>query len=204
MGAQHTIDAETDQGITFLLGSDKAHVLILKPDDMTRRNTVLEAVLNLSTMRSGYQLLYLAAPRLFGTSVDASIFSSRGIGLLLYDERRIDEAVAAHPLRIEQTARHSLQDEKTLVTELEALKAMYLEMDRTMNQMRNDLTALRNLGPVHSQTAGIPVATQLITTQRTFPQTAVQGAELPSYFANNPWLDVLSKRGTGAREPIAC
>jgi len=203
MGAQQTVNMDQDQGLSFLMGVKKAHVLILKPDDLAQRNAILDAILNLSALKYTYRLVYLAAPRLFGASVDALMFKSRGIGLLFYDERRIDEAVPAQPLQTGQEPGPSQQDDKAVVAELATLKTMYLEMEQTINQLRNDLTALNNPHSMHEQTPRIPRPTQVITTQPSFPQNPMHVGELPSYFVNNPWLDVLSKRGCGERDPIA-
>jgi len=202
MGAQPAVQNDREQGVSFLLGADKVHVLILKPDEMAQRNAILDALLNLSTLKFAYQLVYLAAPRLFGTSVDASIFRTRGIGLLFYDERRIDEAVPAQT-QTEQTSRPPQQADTTLVTELATLRTMYLEMERTIIQLRNDLTTLRIPQPIQDLEPRIAMPTREIQSQSNFPTGVVHGGALPSYFLNNPWLDVLSKRGSGEREPIA-
>jgi len=191
------------QGISFQMGAERAHVLILKPDDLAQRNAILDAVLNLSALKYTHQLVYLAAPRLFGASLDALMFSSRGIGLLFYDERRIDEAVPAQPLRAEQQAAISQPDDRTVVSELATLKTMYLEIERTINQLRCDMTSLRNPRTTHEEATRITSSTQVITTRPSFPQNSMHLGELPSYFINNPWLDVLSKRGYGERDPIA-
>jgi hypothetical protein len=201
MGAQPVVQNDEEQGVSFLLGADKVHVLILKPDEMAQRNAILDALLSLSTLKFTYHLVYLATPRLFGTSIDASIFRARGIGLLFYDERRIDEAVPAQT-RTEQTPRPPQQADSTLVTELATLRTMYLEMERTISQLRNDLTTLRIPQPIQDPQPRSPVPTHEMQSQSNFPTGLIHTGALPSYFVNNPWLDVLSKR-RGEREPIA-
>jgi len=203
MGAQRTDQMDQGQGVAFQLGMDKVHVLVLKPEDMGQRNAILDAVLNLSALKHSYELVYLAAPRLFGASVDAMVFKTHGIGLLLYDERRIDEAVPAQPTRPEETVRHSQQSDESVLTELATLKTMYLDMERTINQLRDDLTTVHTPRAVGEQMPRTHPPLELITTPQRFSQSPPHGGGLPSYFVNNPWLDVLSKRGTGEREPVA-
>lgn len=84
------------------------HVAILKPADLVVRNRIIDTVLTLSSLRTSSRLVYLAAPRLLGATLDASMFRAHGIGLLLFDDRRIDEAVAAQPAQI-STADNSKQ-----------------------------------------------------------------------------------------------
>jgi hypothetical protein len=202
MGAELTGNGNKEQGLSFQLGREKAHVLVLKPEELAQRNAILDAILNLSALRYTYQLVYLAAPRLFGASVDAMMFRSRGIGLLFYDERRIDEAVPAQSLQPEQATARSPDDDKAVVTELATLRTMYVEMERTINQLRDDLSSLHNPRPVREEPRILP-ATEVITTPPSFHQDRINVGELPSYFVNNPWLDVLAKRGSGERERIA-
>jgi hypothetical protein len=202
MGAQ-TTKADHGEGISFMLGADKVHALILTPDMLADRNAILDAILTLSTLQSTYQLMYLAAPRLFGASIDASLFRSRGIGLLLYDERRIEEVVPAQAMHTSQAVQPTQFDQTVVATELATLRTMYLQMERTISQLRNDLTSIRNPQPTDERTPIVPVPTRLITSQADFSQGVMQGGQLPSYFTNNPWLEVLSKRGNGEREPIA-
>lgn len=205
MGAQQAASIDHEQGVSFELGGEKVRVLILRPEDLTQRNSILDAILNLSALKYTHQLVYLAAPRLFGASVDAIAFRSRGIGLLFYDERRIDEAVPAQPLQLEQADRHLEEDisnHKTVVAELATLKTMYLQMEHTINQLRNDLMTLQNPHPVSEETFKIISPTHVITSPASFQDQTHLGG-LPSYFVNNPWLDVLSKRGSGGREQIA-
>jgi len=203
MGAQRTDQGDQDPGVSFQLGPDKVHVLILKPEDLALRNTILDTVLNLSALKYTYSLVYLAAPRLFGASVDATLFRTHGIGLLLYDERRIDEAVPAQPMQTGQAVRITQQSDKSVLTELATLKTMYLDMQRTISQLRDDLTAAHNLHTVREQIGRISVPIDVITAPDSYDHDPPRGGILPSYFANNPWLDVLSKRGNGEREPIA-
>ena len=140
---------------------------------------------------------------MFGASVDATVFRTHGIGLLLYDERRIDETVPAQPTHTEQGVRIAQQDDKSVLTELATLKTMYLDMERTISQLRDDLNSVHNLHTMREQIGRIPVPIDVITTHDSYDHDPPHGGPLPSYFVNNPWLDVLSKRGNGEREPIA-
>jgi len=204
MGAQQTPDNEPNQdGATFILDSQKIHVVILSPIQLTQRNAILDAVLNLSTLRELYHMVYLAAPRLLGTTIDAKLFRSRGIGLLFFDERRIDEAVTAQPLQQSEPMRANAQpQDNTLATELATLRSMYVEMEQSLDQLRNDLRTIRDAPQTSHELSQLPRRTEDPIPHAAF-QHLPQSAGLPSYFANNPWLEVLSKRGIGERATIA-
>jgi hypothetical protein len=131
---------------------------------------------------------------MLGATIDAAVFRSRGIGLLLYDARRIEEAVA--PERSEaqiQSVPDAPTRDRALLAEIVNLKSMYLEMERTIAKLRQELEDRR-------LSVGISVDPTRATQPR--PIFAVEPgiggqspASLPSFFTNNPWLDLLSRRG---------
>jgi hypothetical protein len=204
MGAQQTANIDRDQaGVSFLLGAEKIHVLILKPEHLAERNAILDALLNLSTLRNSYPLVYLAAPRVLGASMDASVFRSRGIGLLFFDERRIDEAVAPQPMQLVLAPASLQPQDNAVATELATLKTMYLQMEQSLNQLRDDLKNLPHSPPVHADSPRLSEPVPEVSAQPVFALNVPRSGGLPSYFTNNPWLEVLSKRGIGEHERIA-
>jgi hypothetical protein len=200
MGAQPNTNVNEPQpGNSFSLGQDTLHLAILKPEDLAIRNRVIETVLSLSSLRTS-QLVYLAAPRLLGATMDAGIFRAHGIGLLLYDDRRIDEAVAAQPVRTITPQATPINTDSALVGELTSLKAMYGEMERHLAQLREDMRIMqqnpRGSEPAMEQIHPPPLPSrEPIFAASPLVTPSVESAALPSYFNNNPWLDVLSKRG---------
>lgn len=203
MGAQQTEAAQIPHSnLAFVCGSEKIHVLILRNEEVLQRNKIIEAVLALASLRSSSQLLYLAAPRLLGASVDAAIFRSYGIGLLVFDERRIDEALPAKKLEPARSEQEHPSPATEVMTELVALKSMYAEMERNLAKLRNDFETLQRTERNQSLAEPIPLA-HSAPRDPTFLGSNVSGTPLPPFFVNNPWLDVLSKRGRSGNEPIA-
>jgi hypothetical protein len=80
-------------GLTLNLDSEATHIAILKGDDFLQKGKIIESVMSLVALRNSVNRTYLAAPRLLGTTVNVEVFRSHGIGLLLFDDRRIDEVV---------------------------------------------------------------------------------------------------------------
>jgi hypothetical protein len=201
MGAQQVEALQNSPtGLTVNLGSDRVHIGVLKNDAFLQRGRIIESVMNLLSARDSANQIYLAAPRLLGTTLDAELFRSHGIGLLLFDDRRIDEAVTPASIHTHQSEASARDHDLGLVTEVAALKAMYLEIQETVAKLHEDLKNYQeNTGHVASNLERIhqsPVPPQ------EFKITG-PGPELPSFFNNNPWLDVLSKRGREEAPPIA-
>ena len=199
MGAQPNTEAnEFQSGLSFILGQDRLHVTILKPNDLMVRNRIIETILGLSSRRTSTQLVYLAAPRLLGATMDATVFRLHGIGLLLFDERRIDEAVAAQLVQI-VGAKTPANNESALSNELISLKAMYGEMQRNLAQLKEDMQGMKHVPADADRLPERAPVTITLPSEPAFhpelPTPSPDDTGLPSYFTNNPWLQVLSKRG---------
>ena len=200
MGAQPRVEPNrSESGLSFNVGADMLHVAILKPADLVVRNRIIDTVLTLSSLRTSSRLVYLAAPRLLGATLDASMFRAHGIGLLLFDDRRIDEAVAAQPAQISTAQTTPNSNESALVTELTSLKSMYGEIERNLAQLREDMRSMQRNPqsadlPVEQVRPSVALSREPVFAPPLLTPTADSGA-LPSFFNNNPWLEVLSKRG---------
>jgi hypothetical protein len=201
MGAQLTEPLENaPPGLTIGLGSEKIHVAILNSDAFLQRGKIIESVMALTSLRGAVNQVYLAAPRLLGTTVDAEVFRSHGIGLLLFDDRRIDETVAPQSFHHETPDPMEPRLDPSLEAEIATLKSMYFEMEKTVTRLREDI---KN----YQETMGRPLtSSETSSNPPAFDQerkfTRPEG-ELPSFFVNNPWLEVLSKRGREETAPIA-
>ena len=200
MGAQPDASQTNQQSASdFKLGHDTVHLAILKPQDLAIRNRVIETILSLSTTRTA-RLVYLAAPRLLGATIDAGIFRPHGIGLILYDDRRIDEAIPAQPMQVVATQPAMTNVDGALAGELISLKAMYGEMEKHLAQLREDMRIMQESSRSPEpqieevQRPSLPMREPIFTPS---PLTTppVEPSALPTYFNNNPWLDVLSRRG---------
>lgn len=204
MGAQQIPNPDSNQaGLSFLVGADNVHVMVLKTQDLAQRNSIIDTVLKLSSLRNSYQTVYLAAPRLLGATIDASIFRAHGIGLLFFDERRIDEAVAPQPLQSMRPQTTQPAQDQELVSELATLKSMYFEMERNLTQLRDDLKNLHEAPRTGGFAPQLSQPSQGLPHEPIFAPHISEGGALPSYFTNNPWLEVLSRRGRSENGPFA-
>lgn len=193
MGAQSAEPIpNSPPGLSLLIGSDKTYVTILSNDAFIQRNKIVGSILDLSALRSSVHQLYLAAPKLLGTAIDADVFRSHGIGLLLFDDRRIEEIVPPQPIQPPQTTQIVQNTDPAFAIELASLKSMYLQMERTISNLREELKSFQQSVPT---APGPPERIAPASMVQTQPRFTGLGAELPSFFTNNPWLEVLSKRG---------
>lgn len=201
MGAQSADPLpNSPPGLSFVIGPERVHVAILKSDALVQRNRIVDVILDLSSLRSSVSHIYLAASKLIGTAIDADVFRSHGIGLLLFDDRRIEEAVPAQPTQVRQEVAAVQAPDPGLVAELATLKSMYFDMEQTIAKLREDLYSLhKSASATQMSSERVPAATMVQ------PHAIYAGpaSELPSFFANNPWIEVLSKRGREENGPLA-
>ena len=190
---QEVLDHST---IQFQLGNDRISLSVLTANDMIQRNRIIETLLHAFSSCSPGTRLYVAAPKLLGAALDAQIFRSHGIGLLLFDDRMIEETVTPTitPVQPQTRIAASTLHELPLPSELATLKSAYLDLERKMDRIIADIRSWKEnaLGPATPS----PFVQGLEDTSFESPAfSIIPRNSLPTFFANNPWLDVLSRRG---------
>lgn len=210
MGAQHSQDLSNPGTLSFLIGNERVLVSILTTVDIIQRNRIIDTFLRVSSLRSTGTQLYVAAPRLLGATLDAQVLRSYGIGLLLFDDRRIEETIKPQALQTPTVIQSNIANgtpDSTMLSELATLKSMYDEMERNMNRMIAEFKSLRENALTHNSSIQTsPDLAQFEPIHRTetpFQSGVLEEGALPSFFTNNPWLDVLSKRGKTEAAPFA-
>jgi hypothetical protein len=147
-----------------------------------------------STLAGKSNRTYLALPKSAASLTDARLFQERGIGLFTYDHRTVEEALPARYFEMTTAAVSKTDRAATdhFENEIRELRAQIDTLDRTVQSLSEELMSLKRArSPEESLEA--------TSTARVLPPTAVVD-NLPPYFAGNPWVEVLSRRGReGAR-----
>lgn len=180
------------QGLDLRIESERIHIAILDNDSLLDRSKIIASIFDLAALGNSADHIYLAAPRLLGTSIGAEVFRSHGIGLLLFDERRIEEVVPPQRVRQASTAPTTQTSDPGLVHEVATLRSMCNEMERAISSLRDELKTFHELASLRSTPVQQMTPAALAQTP---PRFTGSESELPSFFTNNPWLEVLAKRG---------
>jgi hypothetical protein len=199
MGAQRCSTENSDsRSLSFKLGNETIRVVTLQKEEILESSKVLDTILYVISLRQTGDVLYLAAPRLLATTLDNQIFKTHGLGLILFDDRKIEEAIEGRITpTLEPKPINTGVPDQNLLSEFTLLKSMYAQMEKTIEDMREEMKSIsqstRTTEPrPPSRTEYIePPRTPTAYTITTHP---IQGP-LPSFFNNNPWLEVLSRRG---------
>jgi hypothetical protein len=199
MGAHETPSQEVldNTTLSFQLGNDRISLSVLTAKEMIQRNRIIETLLHASSLRSLGTRFYVAAPKLLGAAIDAQIFRSHGIGLLLFDDRMIEETVKP-PITQPQSqppAPTSASPDSTLLSELATLKSSYVELEMKMERVMADFRSWKENTSMPPPPFLRPEDTSFEPIHSPPFSLDMPRNSLPSFFTDNPWLDVLSRRG---------
>jgi hypothetical protein len=166
-------------------------VVILDQALWADRRVFMDSIMRASALAGKANRTYLALPKAAASVADARLFHDRGIGLFTYDQRNVDEVL---PARYFETAAVTQQEANRNATgqvenEIRELRAQFDMLERTVQHLSEQLVASREMRP----------AQDLVSTLSSPSSLSDIGAvgNLPTFFAGNPWLEVLSRRGRG-------
>lgn len=181
-----------------LLFEDGLHltlVRILAKEDLSDRNAILRTIVSLNPREAKVNRAYLALPKRYVAALDGSILREMGIGIIAYDEGGVQEVMSAALFEKELESQR-LEEAETLRYDIDELRRLYTELRREVSDLGEELAELRR--EVRSLKAENSTA-KAMGMRKAEPVvvkgSVAEGRELPSFFADNPWLDVLSRRG---------
>lgn len=169
-------------------------MIILDESLWADRQAFMNSIMKASALAGKSNRTYLALPKSAASITDARLFHERGIGLFTYDHRNVEEALPARYFEMTAAAVPKTDRAATdqFSNEIRELRAQIDTLERTVQSLSEELMALRRVrSPAESLETAPPA--------RALPPIAVAD-NLPIYFAGNPWVEVLSRRGgEGAR-----
>lgn len=181
--------------LSFRDGEQLVQVAIMPFIPIGSRTSILSAAMSAMELKRSAHMVYLALPKLYASMIDGEIFEERGLGLITFDERRLDEAIPAKEVEPE-SAKASAARPGAEGEELRGLRAKVLELEALVRSLDRELRALREV-PMVSQPAQDLALEEPLSSRPAppAPPSPLQSGELPSYFKDNPWLEILAKRG---------
>jgi len=153
------------------------------------RRVFMDSVMKASALSGKANRTYLALPRVAASVADARAFHDRGIGLFTYDHRNVEEALPARYFETATATRSEAEKNVTglLQNEIRELRAQFDMLERTVQHLSEQLLASREMRPAREPVRTLPPPSSL---------SDIGVAEnLPTFFAGNPWVEVLSRRG---------
>lgn len=168
-----------------------AHVCVVVLDQAlwADRRVFMDSVMKASALAGKVSRTYIALPKVAASLADARLFHDRGIGLFTYDQRNVEEALPARYFETANATQHQADKTATgqLENEIRELRAHFDILERTVQDLNEQLAASREMRP----------ARKLVRIPSPPSSLAEIGVvdNLPTFFAGNPWVQVLSRRG---------
>jgi len=187
---------EGENHLTFKVSDSILSIEILSGKEILDKNAILNSALKAIQKFEYSNKVYLALPKVYASIIDSEILQNHGLGLLTYDEKEVKEVVPAKFIKKQLIVKENYEKKiEELKIELKKLKENYIILKGAVDALKNEILKLK---------AGL-IKTPLIKEEKITevkPQIKQETSigELPSFFKNNPWLEVLAKRG---KEPEA-
>lgn len=170
------------QNLAFSDGESVIFVRILSEEELADRNSLLNAALQSLSFVGKANKVYLALPKIYATILDSEVIQNRGLGLLVFDERKVAEVILPKFFELQAPITKKLMEE---IEDLKGLKNRVLDLERTVRSLTRELSRLKST-EVKIKELKLPAIEVPISTG------------LPSFFKDNPWVEILTRRG---REP---
>jgi len=180
---EDTISTGTEEKPDLAVTDGKAttYLKVFRRDDLQDRNTLLQVALRALSYTAVANRVYLVLPKVQAAVLDAAVLREKGLGLIVYDSKAIEEVLPARLFEHESVGARPSAD-------LERLRSRISALEQTVEALVSELSKIKS------------VKLEQLEIKRTHPETpAIAGREkpqpLPSFLQDNPWLDILSKRG---------
>ena len=182
--AEMSAQGEEKPDLAFADGRTTTYLKVFGKHDLQQRDALLQAVLSSMSYARAANRVYLVLPKVQATIVDAAPLRERGLGLIVYDSKRIEEVLPSSIFNHDTATAKATGD-------LERLTSRIAALERTVETLLSELSRIKALKLEQLEPSRIPsrspMAVELQSSER-----------LPSFLQDNPWLEILSRRG---REP---
>lgn len=176
---------EFKPSLAFTDGKNRIFINIMPIEALSKRNSFIRFIIETSILREHCEQIYIVIPKILATIVDSEMMKSIGVGILVYDGKKLSEIAPAQLCKpkviLDVEVVKNIED---ILNRLSSLETAVEELSLYIEKIAEEIREFRALKVTVTQEA-IKKAVKL----------EVKTKNLPSYFENNPWLDILSKRG---------
>lgn len=160
---------------------------IMEPQAYSNRNELFGLMLKAASNTAEYNQTYLVLPKLLGPMMDAKHLDVNGLGLILYDDRGLYEALPAKYFVQKIQNNNQLEDKQSLrlASEIDELRREIADLKKNFLALKTELNGLNDKRIVEKAVEPL--------TPSSHP---VHENGLPVFLKDNPWITVLSKRGS--------
>ncbi|MGC8543672.1 MAG: hypothetical protein ACP5NQ_06990 [Vulcanisaeta sp.] len=197
----------SDRELVLVEGNNRVYVRIAN-EEFPTESYIIDELSNAMRNRLKYNKAYIAFPLSARGLINGKLFRSHWVGVYLYDltsndpDKTVEELIPSIPIQTQQNLSEDLKrrlddlereihnlredfmknDAMTLMKEVDELKGRLSKVEHIISELLSRVDKLER------------AAASVSHAQEERRETAVAG-ELPDFLSNNPWIEVLRRRG---------
>ncbi len=203
------LEYEGDRELVLIEGNNKIYVRI-SSEEFPTESYIIDELSATMKDRLKYNKAYIAFPRNARGLINGKLFRSHWVGVYLYDiantlgdpDKAVEELIPSIPIQLQQGVGEGIErriseierelddlkgsveklDVKSLMRDVSELKERLSKIENIVNDLANKVSKLESMG-----------ITTTITPSGGRESNVAN--ELPDFLSNNPWIEVLKRRG---------
>jgi hypothetical protein len=183
----YSLKSNEKPDMAFNDGTNLIFIKIFHVNDFQNRNALLDLILHSVLFTKEANKVYVVIPKIFASIIDWRIFQEHGLGLILYDERMIEEVFQPKVFEHQIPEASSPIVPKEFFEEFERLKNKVLSLEQLVHNLMEELSQIKLKNKLKEVTPSIKPSK--------LEEKIQLNENLPSFLKDNPWLEILSKRG---------
>jgi len=173
--------------LAFHDGINLIFMKIFYINEFQNRNAFLDSILHSISFTKEANKVYIVIPKIYASIIDGKIFQEHGLGLILYDERVIEEVFKPKTFEHQKLEDYKPIIPKEFFEEFEQLKNKVFNLEQLVHELMDELAQIKLKNKIKETTPTIKI--------NKVEEKVQVNENLPSFLKDNPWLEILSKRG---------
>ncbi|BDR91767.1 hypothetical protein [Vulcanisaeta souniana] len=203
------VDKLNDREVILAEGNNTVYLRI-STEEFPTESYITDELSNVMRNRFNYNKAYIAFPQSARGLINGRLFRSSRVGIYIYDlsstdpEKAVEELIPSIPIQLQQVAnddlRRRIDELEKIINNLRSdpLNADSKSLVRDINELKDRLARIEHeLGKLTERVSKLEgMVRSSDKNQSMNPQVSTMVSdELPDFLNNNPWVNVLKKRG---------
>ena len=210
------VDKLSDRELVLMEGNNTVYLRI-STEEFPTESYIIDELSNVMRNRFNYNKAYIAFPQSARGLINGKLFRSNRVGVYLYDlsstdpERAVEELIPSIPIQLQQGVDEGIKrriddlekaindvrntllsiNVQSLAKDIDELRSRVTRIEQVINDLTERVNRIES---IESQ-----IMKGSMTVQGSTPTSGGAESEggLPDFLSDNPWIEVLRRRGGG-------
>ncbi|ADN50576.1 hypothetical protein [Vulcanisaeta distributa] len=205
------VDKLSEKEIVLMEGNNTVYLRI-STEEFPTESYIIDELSNVMRNRFNYNKAYIAFPQSARGLINGKLFRSNRVGVYIYDlsstdpERAVEELIPSIPIQLQQGIDDSIKKriddlEKAINDVRNSLSGINIQpLTKDINELRDRVMRIEQI--INELIERVNKLERIGLQATGLTNTTAQGGstinnELPDFLSNNPWIEVLRRRGGG-------